>query len=107
MNRLAGIAFVIVTPCLLVGAQVNPPAPPLHRVSTVTLGGRVDSLVVKGDTVWFGREADVIAWDLKGSHELWKHVLEAGASKNIGVDGGAVFVSTDPTGDKANAQLIA
>ena len=107
-NRLAGISFLTVTPGLLLIAQMNPPTPPLHRASTVMLGGRVDSLFVKGDTAWFGRESDVIAWDLKRSIELWSHTLETGRhAENIAVGGGIVFVSTDPKADEADTALIA
>src|SRR5262249_36974485 len=101
-------SLLIVGPALLAVAQMDPPTPPLHRVSTVMLSELVDSLFVKGDTAWFGRESDVIAWDLKGSHELWKHTLDAGRhAENIAVDVGTVFVSTDPKRDEANTALIA
>src|SRR5689334_7162795 len=100
LNRFASVSFLTVAPGFLMVAQMNPPPPPLHRTSTVMLGGRVDSQFVKGDTAWFGFESEVIAWDLKGSHELWKHTLDAGRrAENIAVDGGAVFVSTDPKQD--------
>jgi outer membrane protein assembly factor BamB len=108
LNRLASISFLTVAPGFLLVAQMKPPAPPLHRASTVMLGGRADSPFVKGDIAWFGCESNVIAWDLKSSRELWKHTLDAGRhANNIAVDAGTVFVSADPEWEKTSTALIA
>src|SRR5262245_14491896 len=108
LRRRLSTFFLCLIPSFAVFAQPNPPVPPLRRISTTMLGERVDSFIVKGETAWFGRESDVIAWDLKRGLELWKRPLDRGqAPKNIAVDGAAVFVSTDPKDDKGDSTLIA
>jgi outer membrane protein assembly factor BamB len=109
-NRLASISFLTMAPGFLVVAQMNPPAPPFHRASTVMLHERVESLVVAGEIAWFGRESDVIAFDLKGGHELWKHKLDADGgmhAEHIAINRTTVFVSTDPKWNETNAGLFA
>ena len=105
---LTCISVLAMAPGFIVAAQMSAPAPPLHRVSTVMLHERVESLVVDGDFTWFVRESDVIAYDLKSSHELWKHKLDGGRhAEDIAVDAGTVFISTDPNVDETNAVVFA
>jgi hypothetical protein len=108
LKKLASVLVLTVANSVLVVAQIDPPVPPLHRASTVMLSAPVEGLAVRGDSAFFGREADVISWDLKNSRELWKHQLDSGAhAKQIAVDGAALFISTDPKEEKGNSALLA
>jgi len=93
---------------IVVAAKISVPPPPFQRVSTVMLHDSVRSVVVEGDTVWFGLTSDVMAFDLKGGRELWTQKLDSSKSAdNIALMGGTLVVSSDPEWRETNSMLLA
>lgn len=110
MRPIRLICFFLVLAAEAVAAErVNPPTPPFDRVATVILSNQVESMVVVGDTAWFGFDSrEVAAWDLKRGQELWNRKLDAGRSAgNLAINGGMLFVSTEPEWDQTNSTLVA